>query len=174
MSSYADVDIIARDDMGQLRTGRGVRPPLPVRAGGAEADLGLGLITALGHVRPRSCSATKGAMPSEMTAHRGRSESDDLGHDDRGNGVTAFVIGGVLQTDVRAAPARHEVEDIEYDIVVAVAQPGPERLELRDDLFARHAGLQLVLCGPAKILQAVLGGQGRMELVSDRHSLASA
>jgi hypothetical protein len=61
--------------------------------------------------------------------------------------VTAVLTGGVLRTDVRAAPARHEVEDIEYDIVVAVDQPGTERLELRDDLLARHAGSQLVLFG---------------------------
>ena len=65
--------------------------------------------------------------------------SDNLSHEDRGDGVTAFVTDGVLQTDVRAARARHEIKDIEYDIVVAVAQPGTERLKLRHDLLARHA-----------------------------------
>lgn len=55
----------------------------------------------------------------------------------RDEGVAAFAPEGVLQTDVRAAPARHEVKDIEDDIIVAVAQSAPERLELGHDLLAR-------------------------------------
>lgn len=78
---------------------------------------------------------------------------------------------GALQTDLRAARARHEVKDIEDDIVVAVAQSGPERLELGHDLLARYAGPQLVVRGAAKVLKAVLGGQSGAELVGDRHEL---
>jgi hypothetical protein len=47
---------------------------------------------------------------------------------------------------VRAAPARHEVKDVEHDILVAIAQPGTERLEPGNYLLARHASLQLVPC----------------------------
>jgi hypothetical protein len=36
-------DTLARDDKGQLRTGHGTRRPLPVRADGAGANLGLAI-----------------------------------------------------------------------------------------------------------------------------------
>lgn len=50
---------VGRDDKRELRTGRGTRWQLPVRTGGAGADLGLGFDRACpaGH-RPRSRSAT--------------------------------------------------------------------------------------------------------------------
>ena len=49
-------------DEGELRTGHGMRPPLPVRADGAGADLGLEIRSRVSAGRqPSSCSATKAA-----------------------------------------------------------------------------------------------------------------
>jgi hypothetical protein len=55
---------------GQLPTGHRIRPPLPVRADGAGAALGLEIYRVCPAGRqPRFCSATKGAMRYELTAH---------------------------------------------------------------------------------------------------------